>query len=253
MRFWLCLVFLSMLGCASQEQIITPTPSSAQYPSKRVAKSPLVNSSQQALHRTNQVYPITINLPSKQGYQPYNDYLRPLLANLSEESIYQLKNSLHLRQQYRFIQQVHSTDKHKTVFSLKQPLSANWGYVTTSIGRKGVANAFLVESEQWGRRYALVIKQMKICLVSQAGAAPGWKAGKWRFSKQPGHFECTGSSLRSVFQPGSGFPGLLGPYYSEQDTILVFKQPRELKQLVRALKRQFPQLAIPVIPSRTAT
>ena len=253
MRFWLFLVFLLMLGCSSQEHVITSLSPSAKQPSQVVAKVPLVNSSQQTSNRIDKVYPITINLPLQQGYQPYKDYLRPLLANLSEKSIYQLKNSLHLRQQYRFIQQVHSSDKHKTVFSLKQPLSTNWGYVTTSIGRKGVANAFLIESEQWGRRYALVIKQMKICLVSQASAAPGWKAGKWRFSKQPGHFECTGSSLRSVFQPGSGFPGLLGPYYSEQDTILVFKQPKELKQLVRALKRQFPQLDIPVVPSRAAT
>ena len=251
MRHWLLVLVCSLvLGCASEERVLVPgiEHSPVQANKQTVRETPRLENT-----KLYEVYPITLNLPKSKGYKPFSDYLEPLLENLSEQSIYQLKNSHQLQRQYRFIKQVSSSDARKTVFSLKQPATAHWGYVTTSIGSKGIANAFLIESAKNGRQYALVIKHMKICLVSRAGAAPSWRSGRWSFSKRPGDFECTGSSRYSVFRPESGFPGLLGAYYSDQDTVLVFKQPGELKRLVRALKRQFPQLKIPVIPSGSTT
>lgn len=231
--------FLLIAGCASKDSPLQPqTPIVPELPEDDNARGEI-----------SRVEPIPLNDLQNSFYLPNRDYLQPLLVNFSQSSVYRLENSQKLSNEYQFLQQVQSLDKYKTVFSLKQHALPSWGYVTTSIGRQGVVNAFLVRSEPSGGtdEYALVVKQMKICLVTGAGGIPEWRGGKWIFSKQPGYFECTGSIHRNIFRSQSGFPQVLGPYYSEQDTILVFSSLDKLKGLVVALKSQFPQLKIPVI------
>lgn len=233
---------LFLVGCSSEP--VRDLDSSSNQRGRITSGEPWVNKTATQVDDNLEVYPFTINLPRSGHYEPYADYLLPLLRNLSQKELYRLKNGHRLRSAYRYVQQVSSRDNSKTVLALKQQGASNWGYVTTSIGRSGIANAFVVD-QAGNKHYVLVIKRMRICLVSKAAGAPKWRNGKWLFSENPGVFECTGSARLNVFQQDSGFPGLLGPYFDENDTVLVFTHPAELKGMLFALKRQFPQLIIP--------
>lgn len=238
---------LLLAGCAS-EMPITPMPSSSDRYAGNDTKVDKKNTLDGALKY--RIHPIMVKTAFKEPDSLNRDYLQPLLSNLSNPLIYQLVNSQQLYNQYRFMRQVHSSDKKKTVFSFQNESDSSWGYVTTSIGLHGVANAFLIESEQWGSQYALIIKQMKVCLVIKASGAPRWQFERWLFPEKPGSFECVGSVRNRTFSPESGFPRLLGPYYSEKDTVFVFQKLQELEMLLSSLKSQFPQLEIPVITSQ---
>ncbi|WP_415889477.1 hypothetical protein ACMXYV_16240 [Neptuniibacter sp. SY11_33] len=233
-----------IIGCSS-EPIPQPMERSQLEESKQIKKTAVL-SPPKPLETEPEIYPLTLNITNRGNFRSVSDYLNPLLSTLSAESVYRLHNAPDLRDNYRFQYRIRSTDRSKTAFALKQSGAQNWGYVTTSVGRNSVANAFMVEQEQ-DRFYVLVLKRLKICLVQKASGAPRWQKGKWVFPRRAGVFECTGSSQRGVFQSESGFPQLLGPYYGETDTVLVFNTPAELKKMTWALKRQFPQLVIPVI------
>lgn len=194
------------------------------------------------------VYPLMLNISDKRRFEPYRDYLQPLLRALAQGSVYQLDNPVRLQRQYRFLRQVQSSDAEKTILSFKQRNGKQWGYISTSVGKNSIANAFAIKTAGQPMSYALVVKRLRICLVSAAAELPGWRQGQWRFSaNKPGSFECTGATKQAVFAPSSGFPAVLGPYYAENDTVLVFDRPSDLKRVVQALKHQFPQLVIPVI------
>ncbi|WP_299179880.1 hypothetical protein [uncultured Neptuniibacter sp.] len=234
----LCFVVLSLCGLQAQAKL-TASPAAEQ--------SLLKNERSFSAFNGVEVRPLTLNLSANGRFSPYTDYLIPLLTTLSEQSLYRIKNGRNLLRSYHYKGRIYSPDKQKTVLSMQDSRSSRWGYVITSIGRQGVANAFMLERENGERQYALVIKQMKICLVSQARSAPVWRSGQWSFSQQPGYFECSGSTRSSFFRVSSGFPQKLGPYYSDTDTLLVFDRSDQLKSMARALKEQFPQLSFPKV------
>lgn len=243
MRYLLCIVIAALVaGCVSEEALI-PSPIEGE-PFQKPKETEGLELKEERV-TTSKVYPVRLSLQSVSSFASHRDYLNLLLPHLSNSSIYQLKNSHELYHHYRFERSVGSSDTYKKVLSFKKRGASDWGYVTTSIGKKAVANTFLIESEQWGRQYGLVIKQMKICLVTQASDVPAWQGGRWIFAARPGRFECTGSTQRSVFKPESGYPRLLGPYYDEQYTMFVFNEPDKLTALLSMLKKQFPLLQIP--------
>lgn len=194
------------------------------------------------------VSPLSINLSAQPRYRPYSDYAGLILKNLADKKIYRIKNALELRDFYKYQGQVNSSDRNKSVMGFRKEHDQHWGYLTTSVGFSSSANAFIVESDSRAATYALVLKGVRICLVSKASGLPAWRDGKWKFAGKPGYFECTGSARSSIFKAGSEFPRLLGPYYTERDTVLTFKKPQELRRVVLSLKQQFPALTVPALP-----
>lgn len=223
MRLWLLGCFL-LVGCAGQKPI-------------------------EQIELSTQVEPIVITLPTIHRFTPYSDYIVPLLSNLTQDPFYSLNNPNQLVTRYRYSHEVISSDPNKTVFAFEAPQNELWGYMTTSVGRKPIANAFLIQEHSLGTVYGLVLKQMKICLVSQANGIPSIRESKWFFPSQPGFFECTGMTNSNIFRVGTGLPGVLGPYFGEKDTVFIFRSRGQLQQVIWALKYQFPQLVIPVIES----
>ena len=196
--------------------------------------------------RPDRVTPVALNVMSGFLYDAESSYARPLLENLGQSGVYTLLNGQRLKRNYFFVDEVLSSSDTKTVLSMKDR-QGNWGYITTSISKRGVANAFLVEHKAVGTAYALVLKRARICLATNANGAPYWQSGKWRFSSKPGYLECTGLTNSSIYRVGSGMPGLLNPYYEDGDTVLLFRSFGQLQLIVNALKEQFPHLKLPKI------
>ncbi|WP_415904600.1 hypothetical protein ACMXYW_15145 [Neptuniibacter sp. QD48_55] len=196
---------------------------------------------------TVQPEPQPISVPYSINYSssPVADYLQPLIYNLSFEPYYDLVNPRRITNSYVFDGQVDDTDPSKLVFAYRSKFDDSWAYVTSGIGRSPVANIISFSHPNFGNGYALVLQQVKVCLVTQASAPPLWRGGKWIFPVQPGYFECTGLTNRSIFKIGYGLPGALGPYFGDKDTILVFKNLGQLQQILVSLKAQFPMLRIP--------
>lgn len=191
--------------------------------------------------------PINISHNSFSPSSPVADYLRPLISNLSLEPYYRLVNPGRIKNSYVFDMQLTETDPRKTVFAYKSRFDGSWAYVTTGIGSAPVANVIAFSQPNVGSGYAIVLKQVKVCLVTQATALPRWQGGKWSFPAQPGYFECTGLANKSIFRVGYGLPGALGPYFEDKDTVLVFKDLGQVQQILVALKAQFPLLRIPQV------
>lgn len=228
MKIVVLLLFLFLGGCASQgPQVTEPDP-----------------------EVVDKVEPVSLNVDPVMSKDFLASYVRPLVANLGQEAHYQLVNGKRLFRHYVYSHQIQESDAKKTVFAFKAKSGPHWGYITTGTGARAVANAFYIQNKQVGVAYALVLKRMKICLVTQSEGLPEWRDGRWLFPEQPGFFECTGMTNKNIFSVGTGLPMVLGPYYEEKDTILVFRQFSELQQVVQSLKQQFPYLIVPVIHLR---
>ena len=196
--------------------------------------------------RPDRVTPVALNVMSGSFYDAEASYAQPLLENLGQPSVYTLLNGQRLKRNYFFVNEVVSSSETKTVLSMKDR-QGNWGYITTSISKRGVANAFLVEHKAVGTAYALVLKRARICLATGANGSPYWQSGKWHFASKPGYLECTGLTNSSIYRVGSGMPGLLHPYYEDGDTVLLFRDFGQLQLIVSSLKEQFPHLKLPKI------
>ena len=91
-----------------------------------------------------------------------------------------------------------------------------------------------------------MLKRVRICLNTGADRAPVWQGNRWLFSStQPGRFECSGQTKGSLFQLGSGLPGVLGPYAEAGDTVLYARDWSTLQQIASLLAHQFPHLRVP--------
>lgn len=224
MRLWF-IVFLLLTGCATQ---------------KPQEQAPPIS-------KVTTVTPIEIGLPTQYAFSPYADYLSPLLSNLNQEPFYHLSNPQLLVNYYRYSDEISANDPQKTVYAFTSKAGGEWGYITTSVGRSPIANGFVIEHSPLGTVYALVLKQTKLCLSTQAKGLPVFTHGRWLFNEFPGFFECTGLTNKSIYKVGSGLPGLLGPYFDDKDTVLVFRSRGQLQQIILALKYQFPQLLVPAI------
>jgi len=123
--------------------------------------------------------------------------------------------------------------------------SNNWGFISVSTGFSPIINLFEVfNGEQ--TNFALVLKDVKICLVEGADRAPEWQGTQLRHStRQPGKFECSGQTRGSLFQPYSGMPGALGVYFESGDTVLYDSSRQRLERIASLMAQRFNHLSIP--------
>lgn len=129
---------------------------------------------------------------------------------------------------------------------LLQLYSANnsWGFVSISTGYSPVVNLFEVFNGD-ETNYALVLKDVKICLVEGADKAPQWQGTQLRHStRQPGKFECSGQTRGSLFQPYSGMPGALGIYFESGDTVLYDSDRQRLERIAALMSQRFNHLSL---------
>ena len=121
----------------------------------------------------------------------------------------------------------------------------SWGFVSVSTGYSPIVNMFeLFDGHK--TNYALVLKDVKICMVEGADRAPKWNGTQLLHSKvQPGKFECSGSTRTSLFQAGSGMPGRLGIYFESGDTVLYDSDRQRLERIAALMAQRFSHLSIP--------
>ena len=121
----------------------------------------------------------------------------------------------------------------------------SWGFVSVSTGYSPIVNMFeLFDGHK--TNYALVLKDVKICMVEGADRAPKWNGTQLLHSKvQPGKFECSGSTRASLFQPYSGMPGRLGIYFESGDTVLYDSDRQRLERIAALMAQRFSHLSIP--------
>lgn len=156
---------------------------------------------------------------------------------------YRMSTPLLLAQQYRALNAQPTPDPQRLLVAYRD--GERWGSVAVSAGRDSLVNAFRVRHRD-EEGYALVLRRVRICLNTGADRAPQWQGSRWQFSpQQPGRFECSGQTNGSLFQPGSGLPGLLGPYVEAGDSVLYARDRASLHQLASLLAHQFPHLRVP--------
>lgn len=123
--------------------------------------------------------------------------------------------------------------------------SNNWGFISVSTGFSPIINLFEVFNGE-RTNFALVLKDVKICLVEGADRAPEWQGTQLRHStRQPGKFECSGQTRGSLFQPYSGMPGALGVYFESGDTVLYDSSRQRLERIASLMAQRFNHLSIP--------
>ncbi len=158
---------------------------------------------------------------------------------------YRMSLPLVLDQQYRPVGAASVSDPNRLMVLYRQGNS--WGSLAVTAAQGSIMNAFRIQRGT-NTDYALVFKRVRICLNAGADQAPRWQGGRWVFSPTgPGHFECSGQTRGSLFQLGSGLPGLLGPYVESGDTVLYGHSWNELRTLATRLSQRFPHLDVPRI------
>jgi len=126
----------------------------------------------------------------------------------------------------------------RQLVSFYQSQTGQYGYISVSSGRAPKLNLFELDGHELG--YALVLKDMKVCLVEGAHEPPKWTGDKLRHSRKgPGNFECSGSTRTSFFQPYSGIPGRLGFYFEDGDTVLYDSDKQRLERIAQLIQRDF--------------
>jgi len=156
---------------------------------------------------------------------------------------YRMSTPLLLAQQYRAGTALHTPDSQRLLVTYHNDRS--WGSLSVTAGQGSIINAFRIQREG-EQGYALVLKRVRICLNAGADRAPVWQGNRWLFSStQPGRFECSGQTKGSLFQLGSGLPGVLGPYAEAGDTVLYDRDWSTLQQIASLLAHQFPHLRVP--------
>ncbi len=158
-----------------------------------------------------------------------------LLDHFLNAPLYQMSNPLLLKEYHRDRTMV--VGNGRQVVSLYRNASKH-GYITVAAGREPKLNLFELKGQKRGT--ALVLKDIKICIVEGADRAPSWSGSQLNHSKsQPGRFECSGQTRGSLFQPHSGMPAGLGYYYQDGDAVLFDKNRKRLERIANLLRRQF--------------
>jgi hypothetical protein len=148
---------------------------------------------------------------------------------------------------YRLTGTLRSPNGQQVIVMLRHPQQPRWALVTLTAAPGAVMNAFdVVRNGQPG--HALVLKNMRICLVEGADQPPVWGGTGWAFSKTgPGRFECSGQTNGSLYQPYSGMPGMMGVYAEAGDTVLYGERWPLLREIAAGLVAVFPNLEVPRI------
>lgn len=158
-----------------------------------------------------------------------------LLEHYLNAPLYQMSNPILLNQYQR--EKTMVVGNGRQVVSLYRD-GGKYGYITVAVGREPRVNLFEMEGETDG--VALVLKDIRICLVEGADRAPQWTGQQLRHSnRQPGKFECSGQTRTSLFQPYSGMPRNLGYYYEDGDTVLFDQSLQRLERIADSIRRQF--------------
>ncbi|GGC11194.1 hypothetical protein GCM10011352_42100 [Marinobacterium zhoushanense] len=193
------------------------------------------------------VTPKPLNITTLGGYGVEQQLALSLIAHYLGAPLYRMSNPLPMSRDYRVGGAIHSPNGHQTVVTMRNLDESRWALVTLSIPPGAVMNAFdVVRNGQPG--YALVLKHARICLVEGADQLPVWSGSGWAFSRTgPGHFECSGQTNGSLYQPYSGMPGLMGVYAESGDTVLYGESWPRLKDIASGLASLFPHLQVPRI------
>ncbi|MBV0933902.1 hypothetical protein [Marinobacterium weihaiense] len=191
------------------------------------------------------VTPLMLNLTPVYDRQAGVVLAQALVQHYLQGPHYRMSTPLPLARQYRAGSVLHSPDPQRLLVTYQQ--GRQWGSLAVTAGQGGIISAFRVQQEG-EQGYALVLKRVRICLNAGADRAPVWQGQRWAFSPtRPGRFECSGQTNGSLFQRGSGLPGLLGPYVDEGDTVLYDRDWSTLQQVASLLVHQFAHLKVPRI------
>lgn len=190
-----------------------------------------------------QIEPLTLNLVPVYDRQTGVVLAQALVRHYLQGPHYRMSTPLLLTQQYRAGTELHTPDARRLMVTYHS--DQDWGSLAVTAGQGSIMNAFRVQRDG-EQGYALVLKRVRICLNTGADRAPSWQGGRWEFSSfKPGRFECSGQTKGSLFQLGSGLPGVLGPYAEAGDTVLYARDWSTLQQIASLLAHQFPHLKVP--------
>jgi len=191
--------------------------------------------------RESSVTPLPIAKISSATGDSSSDLARLVLQHYLTGPSYKMSNPLMLSR-YELGDTLLSSDGKQ----LLQLYRANdsWGFVSISTGYSPVVNLFEVFNGD-KTNYALVLKDVKICLVEGADKAPQWQGTQLRHStRQPGKFECSGQTRGSLFQPYSGMPSALGIYFESGDTVLYDSDRQRLERIAALMSQRFNHLSL---------
>ncbi len=189
------------------------------------------------------IEPLTLNLVPVYDRQAGVTLAQALVQHYLHGPHYRMATPLLLAQHYRAGTELHTSDARRLLVTYHN--EQQWGSLAITAGQGSIINAFRVQRGD-ERGYALVLKRVRICLNTGADEAPSWQGTRWAFSPiQPGRFECSGQTKGSLFQLGSGLPGVLGPYAESGDTVLYALDWSTLQQIASLLAHQFPHLKVP--------
>jgi len=232
---WFGAGVLAMLlaGCAGK--VTEPEPE------RKAVRLPIqVNAERPVTPRPLKVAPLA-------GYGPEQQLALALISHYLGAPLYRMSNPLPMSRDYQITEVQRSPNGQQVMVVMRHRDQAHWAMLTLTAAPGAVMNAFdVVRNSQPG--YALVLKNMKICLVEGADKPPAWGSNGWRFSQTgPGRFECSGQTKGSLYQPYSGMPGLMGVYAEDGDAVLYGERWPELRDIASGLVTVFPNLQVPRI------
>lgn len=193
------------------------------------------------------VTPRPLEVAPLTGYGPEQQLALTLISHYLGAPLYRMSNPLPMSRDYLLSGALRSPDGQQVIVMMQHQDQSRWAMVTLTAAPGAVMNAFdVVRHGQPG--YALVLKNMRVCLVEGADQPPVWGGSGWAFSKTgPGRFECSGQTNGSLYQPYSGMPGLMGVYAEAGDTVLYGERWSELRDIAAGLVTLFPNLQVPRI------
>ncbi len=195
----------------------------------------------------NAVTPRPLEVMPLKGYAPEQQLALALVSHYLGAPLYRMSNPLPMSRDYRLTGTLRSPNGQQVIVMLRHPQQPRWALVTLTAAPGAVMNAFdVLRNGQPG--HALVLKNMRICLVEGADQPPVWGGTGWAFSKTgPGRFECSGQTNGSLYQPYSGMPGMMGVYAEAGDTVLYGERWPLLREIAAGLVAVFPNLEVPRI------
>lgn len=229
MRLPIALLLLSLLaGCAG-----TPPPT-APEPVPAPAEPP---------QRETRIHPDPVN-PQLSSIMTGDDELaRAFLESYYRQALYDNRHAEILARDYGYLGS-HWSPKRDRLMMLFRNERGDSGFVAWSLSGHATATSLRLEDSKLGRHFALVLRPARLCFAIDAGRPPTWLGGRWAYDPQrPGSFECNGLTNRSAFRAGTRLPALLGAYYSEGDTVLLYDSRQQRDEAAGILARLFPALS----------
>jgi len=229
--FWLLALTLLLAGCS-----VSPPPVSVPVPEPEPVPQGIVT-------------PLPLTVLPIQDSRTEVMLGQALVRHFLTGPYYRMTTPLLLTRQYQPSHAAYTSDSQRMLALFRQQ-EGHWGFVSVNVAQRGVINLFELQHQN-ARGYALVLKRARICLNAGANRPPRWNGRGWDYSLQSGRFECSGQTNGSLFQPGSGLPGALGPYAEAGDTVLYSRDRQSLQQIASLLKHQFRHLRVPQVRPAT--